>query len=192
MQKAKWDMDFANGHSLTVEIPNSACVVWTTTYKHKVYTQAYIHSQLFVAWPTVARHFPCRVLQRWERFPADSKESGIYVYLCTDSEDSSLANSLNMLFDLGALAPIETGPAVIDVPIVCLDRADEIYDVKKYIRGLGRSDAGMSAQQSFELFDLACKQFNGFPKELQCQLLWYKKNVEHERDVLCNLLKRIS
>lgn len=183
----KWECQSPDGRSLTIEMPCGGCILWTSLLGSHECASAIVHCSVFTDWGTVLgfRGFS------WERFPADSNERGMYYYLISERGKRKILKVVDKLCARGMLLPLESGPAVLDFPIMCVEAVDDSVGLQYYMSNLRHNKFDdIDIQDMHKMYEVGYAQFKLLPAELLAEIPWYEVQICDEYAIHQRLLEQ--
>lgn len=187
MTDRKWKCQAPNGEVLNVEMPCDGCIMWVSSLRSRDFAFAIVHCSVFMDWGGLPGFYGFT----WERFPADSNEVGMYYYLALERGQRKILKAVSRLEARGLLLPLQSGPAVLDFPIMCADTLEDSVGLQYYMNNLrhNRFDE-IDNQDMFKMYEAGYSQFKLLPTELVTEIPWYEFQISDEYTVHKRLMEQ--
>ena len=177
MLERKWECHAVYGQDFTIEVLGDGCLLWTSMLGSKECALSIVHCSTYIDWRGLLNF--CGFY--WERFPADSSEQGMYYYLVSQKGKRKLLKSIEKLFDRNVLLPLQSGPAVLDFPIIPAVAMEDTVGLEYYMDNLRYNHfEDIDNYDMLRMYEFGCKQFELLPGELTALIPWYEFQIFDE------------
>lgn len=188
MTERKWYCSsLVIGDELSVEITSGGCILWSSSFRtvFGMPVFALAKCSTSVNWAVI----PGFSGKFWERYPEDSHEKGIYVYILFNNSVAELKRVLRFVEQMGLLMEMQSGPAVIDFPILGSQDYETSVSGRHYISQLFERDNILPREPLLlRLYTAAVRQASLLPAGLLKLIPWYSERITKAKDIYARIL----